>query len=67
MYVLPRCMNTGLPHIYFTHPHEVTLGSTPDGLLICCTLDVDSAISMYPVKSSVCTTTLKQTSSKVHN
>ena len=43
---------------------EVTLGSTPDGLLL---LDVDSAISMYPVKSSVCTTTLKQTSSEVHN
>ena len=31
------------------------------------TLDVDSAISMYPVKSSVCTTTLKQASSEVHN
>ena len=46
---------------------EVTLSSNPDGLLIYCTLDVDSAISMYPVKSSVCTTTLKQASSEVHN
>ena len=31
------------------------------------TLDVDSAISMYLVKSSVCPTTLRQASSKVHN